>query len=41
MKQININIIRKKAVYFSYELVYNTKVSLRLPNRAGSEVLDD
>lgn len=41
MKQ-NIKLINyKKAVYFSYDLVYNIKVLLPLSDTVGSEVLYD
>lgn len=32
---------RKKTVYFSYDLVYNIKVSLPLSDSTGSGVSDD
>ena len=42
MKQIYVKFkTHKKAVYISYELVYNIKVSLQLLDSVGSEVLDD
>lgn len=42
MKQVNVNFqTHRKTVYFSYELVYNIKVSLPLSDSMGSGVLDD
>ena len=41
MKQ-NVKLINhRKTLYFSYELVYNIKVSLPLFDSVGSEVLYD
>ena len=41
MKQ-NVKLINhKKTVYFFYDLIYNKKVSLPLPDSVGSEVLYD